>query len=183
MFTSRPRQPLPPRMLRTHQQRMIGHLSPSHPINVRCPAVMSGNSPAAVTMEGLRSREATSTLVPTRPAPRSHQVILIHISHSPLLTPGISSVSDESDSSMVTPADTLLFVRFTSADSMIPFTHAQDESDSDTPCTFLQHPDLLGKEKRRRQGGSRRKGATHQGGNQSAFSVPSLDFDGCLGGF
>ncbi|KAJ8583663.1 hypothetical protein M405DRAFT_828211 [Rhizopogon salebrosus TDB-379] len=93
------------------------------------------------------------------------------------------SVSDESDSSMVTPADTLLFVRFTSADSMIPFTHAQDESDSDTPCTFLQHPNLLGKEKRRRQGGSRRKGATHQGGNQSAFSVPSLDFDGCLGGF
>jgi len=92
------------------------------------------------------------------------------------------SVSDESDSPLVTPAaDTRLFVRFTSADSMIPFAHSQDESD--TPCAYLQHPALQGKEKRK--GGSRRKGATHLGGNQchSGFSVPSLDFDDCLGGF
>jgi hypothetical protein len=84
MFTSRPRQPLLARMLPTRQLHTIGRRLQSRLINVRCPAGMSGNSSLVMWP---RLKEATSTLVLTKPAPRSHQVTPIHISRSPLLTP------------------------------------------------------------------------------------------------
>ncbi|KAG2140166.1 hypothetical protein DEU56DRAFT_886103 [Suillus clintonianus] len=115
------------------------------------------------------------------PEPSGHTY---YIPRSPLLTPDMSSASDEPDRLVTPPPDTMISrisVRFTSADSMIPFTrHTQDEID--TPFSLLQHPSQA-KEKQRKKRSMRRKGTGHLNGDHAAFAVPSLDYDSCLGGF
>lgn len=72
-------------------------------------------------------------------------------------------------------------VRFTAADSMIPFTrHTQDEIDT----TFISSQHLSqAKEKRRMKRSSSRKGPDHFGSDCVGFSPISLDYNSCLGGF
>lgn len=94
------------------------------------------------------------------------------------------SVSFEHDGLVTPPPNTAIRripVRFTAADSTIPITrHTQDEID--TAFTFLQHPSQA-KEKRGMKRNSRRKGTGHLSSDRAGFAMPSLDFDGCLGGF
>lgn len=94
------------------------------------------------------------------------------------------SVYYESDSLVTPPPDTVgrrIPVRFTAADSMIPFArHTQDEID--TTFTSLQHPSQA-KEKRGMKRSSRREGRGHSSNGHTGFAMPSLDYDGCLGGF
>ncbi|KAG1737015.1 hypothetical protein EDB19DRAFT_1008773 [Suillus lakei] len=169
VFISRQRQLLLLRMLPTRRLRMIGRLSQSLPIKCALPG---RHEREFVSSDDSRTYQ-TAEIKGSYFHPRAYEACAPE-----------PSVSDEPDSLVTPPPDTAISrisVRFTAADSMIPFTrHAQDEID--TTYTFLQHPSQA-KEKQKMKRSSRRKRTGHLNSDHAGFAAPSLDYDGCLGGF